>query len=291
MHAILSLGDVREMARQIRKDCLVQVYKANSGHPGGPLSAADYLTLLWFRHLRVDPARPDWPERDRFVLSNGHCSAINYALLARKGFLPLSELMSFRDSGSRLQGHPNRLKIPGLEASTGSLGQGLSLGLGMALGARLDGRSELRVYVNVGDGELQEGCMWEAIMAAGHYKADNLIAMVDFNDAQIDGRVEDVMGVEPLADKFRAFRWRTLEADGHDLDAIEQAFVDAKTPDGRPTVILFKTRMMCGTPTFEDDPGWHGKPLNREQMRVALGELGFDPDPDKAVEAYLQADN
>jgi transketolase len=290
MQATLTLPEVREMARTIRKDVLVQVYKANSGHPGGPLSAADYLSVLWFRHLRIDPKNPSWRERDRFVLSNGHCSALNYSLLARRGFIPASELITFREPGSHLQGHPNRLKVPGLEASTGSLGQGMSIGLGMAFGARIDGLKDVRVFVNVGDGELQEGCMWEAIMAAGHYRANNLIAMVDFNDAQIDGRVEDIMGVEPLGDKFRSFRWRVIEADGHDLEAVEQAFITAQKADTRPTVILFRTKMMHGTPSFEDNPGWHGKPLNHDQMVVALKELGFDLDPDVAVEQYARGE-
>jgi len=282
----LPLNDVREIARRVRKDCLVQTYFAESGHPGGPLSAADYLSVLCFRHLRYDSTNPTWPERDRLVISNGHCSALNYSILARMGFIPLSELLSFRQSGSRLQGHPNRLKVPGVEVSTGSLGQGLAVCHGLALGAKLKGQSHVRIFVNLGDGELQEGAIWEGFMAAGHYKSENIIAMVDFNDAQIDGRVETIMGVEPLADKLRAFRWRVLETDGHDLDAIDHAFAEALRPDGRPTVILFRTKMMHGCPSFEDDPGWHGKPLNREQMTVALKELGFDPDPDKAVDEY-----
>ncbi len=283
-----SLEEVREIARRIRRDVLIQTYYAKSGHPGGPLSAADYSAVLWFRHLRMDPQRPDWPERDRYVLSNGHCSALLYSLLARKGMLPLSELLTFRRTGSRLQGHPNRKKVPGIEVSTGSLGQGLPVAHGMALAARQQKLSEVRVFANLGDGELQEGIMWEAIMAAGHYKTENLIAMVDFNDAQIDGRVEDVMGIEPLADKFAAFRWRVLETDGHDYDAIESAFMKAQTPEGKPTVILFRTKMMHGTPSFADDPGWHGNPLNHDQMTVALKELGFDADPDETVERYRQ---
>jgi len=288
MKPLLSIDEVRDMARTIRKDSLIQIYKAKSGHPGGPLSAADYLAVLWFRHLRIDSEKPFWEERDRFVMSNGHCSALNYALLTRRGFIEQEELLTFRDAGSRLQGHPNYRKIPGLEASTGSLGQGLPVAHGMALGAKLAKKSDVRVFVNVGDGELQEGTMWEAIMAAAHYKTDNLIAMVDFNNAQIDGYVEDVMGLEPLDEKFKSFGWRVLTCDGHDLDKIEEAFVTAQKSDGRPTVILFKTKMMHGTPSFEDNPGWHGKPLNAEEMTTALKELGYDITPDEAVDQYRQ---
>lgn len=281
-----SSDDLSEMARKIRIDALFQVYHAQSGHPGGPLSSADYLTCLFFRHLRIDPQNPYWEDRDRFILSNGHCSALLYSLLARRGFFPLKELLTFRKTGSKLQGHPNRLKVPGVEVSTGSLGQGLAVANGMALGAKLKGLKDVRIFVNLGDGELQAGCVWEAAMAAGHYKSDNLIAMVDLNNAQIDGRVEDIMGVEPLADKFRAFRWRVIEEDGHDLEAIENAFIEAQKTDGRPTIILFRTKMMHGTPTFEDDPGWHGKPLNREQMEIALKELCCDDCPDTLVGKY-----
>ncbi len=286
----LAMPAVQNMARHIRKDVLVQTHHARSGHPGGPLSAADYLTLLFFRHLNIKPEQPDWPERDRFILSNGHCSALIYALLARRGFFPLSDLLTFRSTGSQLQGHPNRLKVPGLDASTGSLGQGLAVGHGMALGLRLDGLNDARVYVNLGDGELQEGCVWEAVMAAGHYRSDNLIAMVDDNNAQIDGRVEDVMGVAPLADKFHAFRWHVIETDGHDLEGIEQAFREAKETSGKPTVILFRTRMMHGVPSFEDDPAWHGKPPNRDELQIALHELGFNLSPEQAVDQYRRGE-
>lgn len=284
----LSIDEVREMARALRKDSLIQIYNAKSGHPGGPLSAADYLAVLWFRHLRIDSENPAWEDRDRFVMSNGHCSALNYALLCRQGFIPQDELLTFREAGSRLQGHPNYRKIPGLEASTGSLGQGLPVAHGMALGAKLAKRSDVRIFVNVGDGELQEGTMWEAIMAAAHYKSDNLIAMVDFNNAQIDGFVSDVMGIEPLDKKFESFGWRVINCNGHDLEEIDKAFTDAQKPDGRPTVIIFKTKMMYGTPSFEDNPGWHGKPLNADEMKTALGELGYEITLEDAVEEYRQ---
>ncbi|RJO71497.1 MAG: transketolase [Myxococcales bacterium] len=290
MQPALPLNDVRRLARLIRRDVLVQTYAANSGHPGGPFSAADYLAVLWFRHLRIDPQNPQWRERDRFVLSNGHCSALLYSLLARRGFIPFSSLVTFRATGSPLQGHPNRLKVSGVEASTGSLGQGFPVAHGMALGAKLAKLESVRVICNLGDGELQEGIMWETAMAAAHYRTDNLLAMVDFNNAQIDGYVSDIMEVEPLADKFRSFRWRVIEANGHDYEAIESAYQQAFMPDPRPTVILFRTRMMAGAPTFENDPGWHGKPLNRDQMAVALRELGFDSDADALVERYRRGD-
>ena len=269
-----------EIARYLRRDVLVMVNHARSGHPGGPLSGADYLAALYFKHLRVDPQLPDWPERDRALISNGHCSALNYAMLARLGFLhelgELAYLLTFRATGSRLQGHPNRLYVPGLEFSTGSLGQGLSAGFGMALGARMRGYKETRVFVNLGDGELQEGAIWEAAMSAGHYRLDNLIGMVDANDAQIDGKVSQVMSIEPLADKFESFGWRTIEADGHDFDDIERAFGEAFETEGSPAIIIFRTRMMHGCPSFEDDPGWHGRPPTDEQMGVMLKELGFE---------------
>lgn len=286
MQAKHSLEETKAIAQAIRKDALIQTYHAKSGHPGGPLSAADYSAVLWFRHLRYDVENPDWDGRDRYILSNGHCSAMLYSLLARAGYIEQKELLTFRRIGSPLQGHPNRLKVKGIEASTGSLGHGLSLAHGMALAAKKRGQTQVNVYVNLGDGELQEGTCWEAIMAAGHYKTDNLIAMVDFNNAQIDGYVEKVMGIEPLADKFAAFRWRVIEADGHDFDAIEAAFTEAKARNGKPTVILFKTKMMFGTTSFVDDPGWHGKPLNEEQMTIALKELGYALSPEEAVKQY-----
>jgi transketolase len=286
----LTNTQLNEIARYLRRDVLVMVNHARSGHPGGPLSGADYLTTLYFKHLRVDPKRPDWPERDRAVISNGHCSALNYAMLARLGFLNeldgLARLLTFRATGSRLQGHPNRMYVPGLEFSTGSLGQGLSAGFGMALGARMHGYEDARVFVNLGDGELQEGAIWEAAMSAGHYRLDNLIAMVDANDAQIDGRVSDVMSIEPLADKFTSFGWRAIEADGHDFDDIERAFDAAFETEDRPSAIIFRTRMMHGCPSFEDDPGWHGRPPTDEQMVVMLQELGFEESLEETRERY-----
>ncbi|MDP6417925.1 MAG: transketolase [Candidatus Krumholzibacteria bacterium] len=278
-----SVSELKEVARLIRRDVLVMTRVAESGHPGGPLSAADYITALYFRVARLDPAKPDWEGRDRIIISNGHCSALNYSVMARRGYFEPSELLSFRVTGSRLQGHPNRLKLPGLEASTGSLGQGLSQGVGMALGARLDDR-DTRIFVNVGDGELQEGSCWEAMMSAAHYRCERLFMLVDDNNAQIDGFVSDVMGVQPLDDKIRAFGWNVLVCDGHDMEAILSSYDKALAlENGKPTALIFKTKMMCGVASFEDQPGWHGKPLDEESLTIALRELGFNQSPSEAI--------
>ena len=280
------MNALEEMARTIRRDVIMMVNTAQSGHPGGPLSAADYLTALWFNFLNVDPNDPDWERRDRFVMSNGHCSALNYALLARRGFFNPSYLLTFRSTESLLQGHPNCVKLKGLEISTGSLGQGLSVAHGMALGLRKRGWDDMTVYCNCGDGELQEGNIWEAIMAAGHYRSDNLIVSVDFNNAQIDGYVEDVMGIEPLSGKFRTFDWRVLAADGHRMDDIVPVWQEAKRRTGKPTVILFKTEMMHGCPSFANQPGWHGRPPKDDEAQQMLKELGYDEDLEDVRASY-----
>jgi transketolase len=274
---------LRETARKIRHDVLVMVQLAASGHPGGPLSAADYLTALWMNYLNVDPADATWPERDRFMLSNGHCSAINYALMAHRGYFNRGYLLTFRHLNSRLQGHPSRATLPGIEVSTGSLGQGLSVSHGMALGARMRGKPNINVFCNCGDGELQEGNIWEAVMHAGHRKTDNLVLSVDWNNAQIDGYVENVKGIEPLPDKFKAFRWRVLVAGGHDMEEVVRTWDEALsgTPSrgkgcGQPTVILWKTVMMKGCPTFENVPGWHGRAPKEDELMVMLKELGYN---------------
>jgi transketolase len=276
-----------EIARQIRRDVVTMTHVANSGHAGGPLSSADYLTYLFFNELRLDPSNPKDPDRDRFILSNGHCSAVLYALLAHRGFIPRTKLGTFRDTGSDLQGHPNRHYVPGVEVGTGSLGQGLSVGVGMALALRRDRLKKIaptgrhlvpRVWVNVGDGELQEGQCWEALMAAGHYGLDNLTLLVDKNEAQIDGWTHDVMSIEPLVDKLKAFGWNVVEAWGHDFQAIHVAMHRAKSYNGSPSAVVFQTRMMRGCPSFEAEPGWHGKPLSdrEKHLVVALRELGFE---------------
>lgn len=281
-----SNDELAAIAREIRRDVLTMTHVANSGHPGGPLSSADYLTALFFNELRLNPEQPADPDRDRFILSNGHCSAVLYALLAHRGFIPRTKLHTFRATGTDLQGHPNRHYVPGVEVGTGSLGQGLSVGVGMALSLRRDrlkrhaptGRHLVpRVWVNVGDGELQEGQCWEAAMAAAHYHLDNLTLMVDKNEAQIDGWTHDVMSLEPLADKFAAFGWNVVEAWGHDFPEVGVALHKAKRYNGKPSVVIFQTRMMRGCPSFEAEPGWHGKPLSdrEKHLQVALAELGY----------------
>ncbi|MEP0814731.1 MAG: transketolase [bacterium] len=275
------------MAHTIRRDVIVGVWKAASGHPGGPLSAADYLTALWFHHLRVRPDEPKWERRDRFIMSNGHCSMLNYALLARRGFFHPSYLMTFRTTQSKLQGHPNATKLDGLEVNTGSLGQGLSVGVGMAHGAKLHGWDDVRIFVNCGDGELQEGQIWEAIMSAGHYGLDNLYVTIDYNDAQIDGHVRDVMRIDPLDKKLEAFHFETIWVDGHNMEEILQAWDAAlASKSGKPKALIMKTVMMKGCPTYENIPGWHGRPPKRDEAAQMLKELGFDETPEEALASY-----
>jgi transketolase len=290
-----SFEELVEIARQVRRDVVTMTHVANSGHAGGPLSSADYLTYLFFNELRLDPKNAKDPDRDRFILSNGHCSAVLYSLLAHRGFIPRTKLGTFRETGTDLQGHPNRHYVPGVEVGTGSLGQGLSVGVGMALALRRDRLKKIaptgrhlvpRVWVNVGDGELQEGQCWEAMMAAGHYGLDNLTLLVDKNEAQIDGWTHDVMSIEPLADKLRAFGWNVVEAWGHDFHEIHVALHRAKSYNGKPSAVIWQTRMMRGCPSFESEPGWHGKPLSdrEKHLAIALKELGF-PGKDAVDEA------
>jgi transketolase len=265
---------------------------AGSGHPGGSLSAADILTALYFRVLRLDAARPDWTERDRFVLSKGHGAPALYAVLAERGFFPVAELESLRRLGSRLQGHPDMKSTPGVEASTGSLGQGLSYAVGLALAGKLD-RASWRVYALLGDGETQEGQIWEAAMAASHYGLDNLTAFLDHNGLQIDGPVDKVMSISPVEEKWRAFGWRVLSIDGHDLGAILSASATGTSsgdaagtppPDageksedrGRPTMIIARTVKGRGVSFMENRAEWHGKAPNAEQLEAALKELGSE---------------
>jgi len=263
-------------------------YAAKSGHPGGPLSAADYLTCAFFNHVRVDPKNSSDENRDIFIISNGHCSALHYSLLSRRGFFPPGYLLTFRSTGSGLEGHPNRHKTPGVEISAGSLGHGLAVGLGMALGAKMKNSGQ-RVYVNLGDGELQEGSCWEAIMAMAHHKADNVLAFVDYNDVQIDGRTHNVMNLRPLDAKFSSFGWKVFEGDGHDIDDVIRLLDEAHNAmgKGQPVVILFHTIMMKGVPSYEDDHIWHGKPLATDELlETALHELGYDETASEAIESY-----
>jgi transketolase len=284
----LSIDELKEVARTVRRDVVIMTYAAKSGHPGGPLSAADYTTALYFNYCRVDPKNRSAEPRDFFVISNGHCSALNYSLLAHRGFFPPAYLLTFRSTGSGLEGHPNRHKTPGVEVSAGSLGHGLAIGHGIALGSRMRGLDQ-RVYVNLGDGELEEGSCWEAIMAAAHYKSDNLMAFVDYNDVQIDGRMHNVMNIRPIDGKFAAFGWKVFEGDGHDMKEVLRILdmAHAAMGKGQPVVCIFHTIMMKGVPSFEDNHLWHGRPLVKdEELQTALTELGYKETPQQALASY-----
>lgn len=264
--------ELARVARRVRRHIVRMIAGAGSGHPGGSLSCADILVTLYFRVLRVDPRRPQWPDRDRFVLSKGHACPALYAVLAERGFFPLDELWTLRRLGSSLQGHPDMRKTPGVEASTGSLGQGLSVALGMALAGRLDG-APWRVYVLLGDGEIQEGQVWEAAMAAAHYGVDNLTAILDWNGLQIDGPNDEVMTVRPVADKWRAFGWEVTEIDGHRFDEILEALRWARSVRGKPAIILARTVKGRGVSFMEGQVDWHGKAPSPAQAEQALAEL------------------
>lgn len=266
------LKKLEEKAKLIREDIVRMIGAAGSGHPGGSLSGADIVTALYFHVMRLDPARPHWPDRDRFVLSKGHAAPLLYAALAERGFFPKEELWTLRKLGSRLQGHPDCRKVPGVEMSTGSLGQGLAVANGMALAGKLDGR-DYRVYVLLGDGEIQEGMVWEAAMAAAHYKLDNLIAFIDYNGFQIDGAITEVMNPEPIADKWKAFGWHVLSIDGHDMGQILEAVAEGQKVAGKPVMIVAKTVKGKGVSFMENQVGWHGVAPKPEEVERALAEL------------------
>jgi transketolase len=270
------LRSLETTARTIRQDVIRMTCAAGSGHPGGSLSVTDLLTALLFHEMRVDPARVDWPDRDRLVLSKGHAAPALYAALARRGFFPPEELATLRQLGSRLQGHVDRNKLAAIEASTGCLGQGIGMAVGMALEARLSHRSH-RVFAILGDGECQAGPTWEALMAGGHYRLSNLVAILDRNGYETDGATETIMGIEPVADKFRAFRYRTLEIDGHDFRQILGALATARTPADGPTAIVARTVKGKGVSFMEGKHGWHGKAPSKEEAERALAELGAPP--------------
>lgn len=259
-------------ARDIRRNVIAMVTEAKSGHPGGSLSAADILTTLYFAEMNIDPHKPQDVDRDRFVLSKGHASPVLYATLAERGFFSHEELLTFRKIDSRLQGHPSMKEVPGVDMSTGSLGQGLSAANGMALAGRLNGQN-YRVYAVLGDGELEEGMVWEAAMFAAHYKLDNLTAFVDFNGLQIDGPVAKVMSPLPIPEKWRAFGWHVLEIDGHDFNAIYDALQTAKTVKGKPTMIVARTVKGKGVCQMENVADWHGKAPSREECELFISQL------------------
>jgi len=274
-HQQFSVSDLQEMARQIRRDIIKMLMISQSGHSGGPLGLADIFSSLYFKILRYDASNPTWPERDFFFLSAGHLAPVWYAALARAGFFPLNEMSTLRKLNTRLHGHPAPWYthgLPGIEIASGALGQGMSIAAGAALGLRMDKRPN-RVVVLHGDGELDEGQVWEGMMTAGHYALDNLTAIVDRNFCQIDNRTDKVMELEPLADKWRAFRWNVIECDGNDVGEFLQAMKDAQGFKGKPSVVIAKTFMGKGVSFMEDDYRWHGVPPSIEQGKQALSEL------------------
>jgi transketolase len=268
----LSVLELKHKANQIRQDIITMLLPAKSGHPGGSLSAADILSVLYFQEMNVKPEDPHWKDRDRFVLAKGHAAPVLYGALAEKGFFPKEEILGLRQTGRMLQGHPDMKKTPGVDMSTGSLGQGLSAANGMALAGKLD-KKDYRVYVVLGDGEMAEGQVWEAAMAAAHYKLDNVTAILDFNGLQIDGTTDDVMASRPLSEKWRAFGWHVLEVDGHDIEGLLAAFAEAKAMKGKPTILIAKTIKGKGVSFMENQVGWHGNAPSAEQAEQALKEL------------------
>ena len=267
-----TINDLEKVTRSMRRSIIEMLTEAGSGHPGGSLSAADILAVLYFHEMRLDPLNPDWPDRDRFVLSKGHAAPALYAALAHRGFFPVEDLMSIRRLGSKLQGHPDMEKVPGIDMSTGSLGQGLSVAVGMALAGKIDVKT-YRIHVLLGDGEVNEGMIWEAAMAAAHYKLDNLVAIIDNNGLQIDGPNATVMDLMPLSDKWSAFGWRVELVDGHDAEALAQAFKTLRQTKGQPGIIIARTIKGKGVSFMENKVEWHGVAPNQELAAKALHEL------------------
>ncbi|MCM8800916.1 MAG: transketolase [Candidatus Omnitrophica bacterium] len=265
------IKDLENKAKEIRRLIIQMLANAGSGHPGGSLSATDLITALYFAVLRHDPKNPHWPQRDRFHMSKGHCCPLWYAVLAESGYFPKEKLFTLRKLGSILQGHPDR-RTPGVDVASGSLGQGLSVGLGMSLAGKID-RRDYRVYVLLGDGEIQEGNIWEAAMAASHYKCDNLCAIIDYNGFQIDGRVKEIMDLEPLVDKWQAFGWHTVEIDGHNMTQILAAYEEARQTKIKPTVIIAHTIKGKGVSFMENVGDFHGRAPTKEEAERALKEL------------------
>lgn len=269
---ILEIQELEKKARKVREDIIEEVYCAKSGHPGGSLSIADILTVLYFREMNLDPKNPNWEDRDRFILSKGHCSPALYSCLANRGFFPVEDLKTFRNINSYLQGHPDKNKVPGVDMTTGSLGQGLSAANGMAMAGKMD-QKNYRVYCVLGDGEIEEGQVWEAAMAANQYKLDNLCVIVDNNNLQIDGTIEEVMSSYPIDEKFKSFGFQVINIDGHDIEEIIKAFEVAKNVKGKPTCIIAKTIKGKGVTFMENQAGWHGKAPNEEQYNQAMEEM------------------
>lgn len=265
--------ELNSIATQIRKDIVEMTNAAGSGHPGGSLSAADILTVLYFEKMNIDPKNPELENRDKFILSKGHAAPVLYSTLARRGYFSTDELLKLRKIGSMLQGHPDMKGIPGVEMSTGSLGQGFSTSIGIALASKLD-KKDSRIYVLLGDGEINEGLVWEAAMAAAHYKLDNLTAFLDYNGLQIDGKNEDVMNTKPVDEKWRSFGWDIIEIDGHNFEEIISAIEKAEENKEKPTMIIAKTIKGKGVSFMENEASWHGTAPKDEDKEKALAELG-----------------
>lgn len=273
MEEAMDIKALEKTAAEVRVGVVKAIHNAGSGHPGGSLSAADIVTALYFSEMNVDPKNPKMEGRDKFILSKGHAGPVQYSALALKGYFPVEDFMTLRKLGSKFQGHPDMNKVPGIEMSTGSLGQGFAAAGGMAIANKLN-NDPGRIYVLLGDGEIQEGIVWEAAMSAAHYKLDNMVGILDYNGLQIDGRNEDVMTVAPVVDKFRAFGWNVLEINGHDFEEILDAFAKARECKGKPTMIVAKTVKGKGVSFMEDNAGWHGKAPNDEETEQAVAELG-----------------
>jgi transketolase len=267
-----SIEELQALCKRIRREIIEMIGAAKSGHPGGSLSAVEIVVELFFDYMHIDPHNPAWPDRDRFILSKGHAAPVLYAAMAEAGYTPVDQLNTLRKLGSIYQGHPDVRFSPALDAATGSLGEGLSLGLGMGIAARLDGR-KYRTYVVLGDGEIQEGQIWEAAMAGGFHKLDNVVAIVDYNGIQLDGFVKDIMDVAPLADKWRAFGWHTIEIDGNDLPAVRQALQEAEAAKGKPSCIVAHTIKGKGVSFMENNPKFHGTAPTADEVKLALQEL------------------
>jgi transketolase len=268
----MNKNEIALHAYKARKTALTGIYNAQSGHPGGSLSICDILSVLYFEVMNVDPKNPKMEDRDRFVLSKGHCAPALYSILAERGFLPVEDVYTLRQTTSYIQGHPDMKGIPGIDMSTGSLGQGISAANGMALAGKLKNK-DYRVYTILGDGELEEGQVWEAAMFAAHYKLDNLTAFVDYNGLQIDGKITDVMNSEPIDDKFRAFGWHVITINAHDYDEILDAVNEAKETKGKPTMIVAKSVKGKGVSFMENNPAWHGAAPKTEEFEKAVAEL------------------
>ena len=272
MEKIEKKEELEKIAKDIRLGIIEAVYSAKSGHPGGSLSIADIMTVLYFNEMNIDNENPNWEDRDRLVLSKGHCTPALYSTLANRGFFPIEDLKTFRNINSNLQGHPDMKHIPGVDMTTGSLGQGLSSANGMAISAKLDNKN-YRVYCILGDGELEEGQVWEAAMTSSKYKLDNLCAIIDNNDLQLSGTVEEIMDLKQIDEKFKSFGFQIIKIDGHDIEEIKKAFEVARNIKGKPTCIIAKTVKGKGVSFMENQVGWHGKAPNEEQYEEAKKEI------------------